>query len=118
MFLSLACHNAEFTSLRGHLPTALEDTNTEHRLAIMQFIIRSNDCRIADSLTRHNAFYQDILRHTDMLVTCEFSYHREHAIDRLRRSIKDLKDHPCLFTTSQHTIAAGVNQVRMTDLQS
>ena len=59
MFLSLACHNAEFTRLRGHLPTALEDTNTEHRLAIMQFIVRSNDCRIADSLTRHNAFYQD-----------------------------------------------------------
>ena len=116
--LSLACYNGELTRLRGHLLITLGNTYTEYSFTILQTIIGLNGCRITNTLPRHDTLHHDVLGDDDMSVTRYFCHSWLYAINRYGRVIKDLKHHPGLLATAQHTVSTRINKMRVSDFSS
>ena len=74
LFSLFACLNGEILRLRGDLLIMMEDTDTEHGLAILQAVIGLNDRCITDALAWQDALDEHILGDTDMLITSDLGY--------------------------------------------
>ena len=46
----------------------MEYPDTDDGITVFQTIVSLNDSRISNTLARHDAFHEHILRHTDVLI--------------------------------------------------